>query len=469
MKYFVFMVASIGVLPLSVLLVLNERWMKYLFFGIAASICLFQSTSINFFSHEEYRGTAHGIEVSLVYLLALALFIALALRGRFRGWEPDSGFRSSVVTLFASIMLRRFWGWFPESGFRLYLIYFLLCLPSLTSACDDLIAWFELWKMMMLYIVYLTTYTYLKASNDVKTILWVLALLAIVNTVLVLLSHFGGIYQPRGFFPHRNGMAMAMQLLGNLCFAGYLTNGIKTLFGKICLLACGGAVLSTIWSYSRGALMILPFAYSITAIACLREKKNTKQKRRRLLPILLVGVVIAAIALPRVIERFMHAPPKSGDTRVELAYCAREMIKDEPIRGVGINNWSLKMAPPYPYQDNASAALGVELNYTGIVETVYLLVGAECGIPALIAMIAWFGWYWVSCIRLLRRLKGTWWYFIPAGLLGGLTAQYMQSALEWVLRQQRNMILLLLTFAVLSYLNTSWRKLTATGTAGART
>jgi len=141
------------------------------------------------------------------------------------------------------------------------------------------------------------------------------------------------------------------------------------------------------------------------------------------------------------------------------------MIRDEPLRGVGINNWSLKMAPPYRYQDLASAALGVELDYTGIVETIYLLVGAECGIPALLALIAWFFWYWVSCIRLLRRLKGTWWYFIPAGLLGGLSAQYLQSALEWVLRQQRNMILLLMAFAVISYLNTSWRKLANKGSA----
>ena len=459
MKYLVFLIAALGTLPLSVLLFLNGRWMKYVFFGIAASICLFQSTSINFFSHEEYRGTALGMEVSLVHMLSLAMLIALLLRGRFKGWEPGEGFRGSFATLFATMLLRRFWGWFPEGGFRLYLFYFLLCLPSLTAASDCLISWFEIWKMMMLYLVYLTTYTYLKSSDDVKTVLRVLGLLAIVNTVLVVLSHLGGVYQPRGFFPHRNGMAMAMQLLGNLFFAGYLMNGIKTLFGQFCLLACGGAVLSTIWSYSRGAIMLLPITYSITALACLLERKGSKLKFKRLLPMLVLGAIVAAIALPRIIERFANAPQKSGDTRVELAYCAREMIKDEPLRGVGINNWSLKMEPPYHYQDRAGALLGLDMDYTGIVETVYLLVGAECGIPALLAMIAWFVWYWFSCIRLLRRLKGTWWYFIPAGLLGGLTAQYLQSTLEWVLRQQRNMILLMMTFAILSYLNTSWRKL----------
>ena len=117
------------------------------------------------------------------------------------------------------------------------------------------------------------------------------------------------------------------------------------------------------------------------------------------------------------------------------------------------------MGPSYPYQENASDIVGRKLNYTGIVETVYLLVCAECGIPALVAMLAWFLWYWVVCLKLLRRLAGTRWYFLPAGLLGGLTANYMQSVLEWVLRQQMNLICLMFMFAILSYLNKDWRRL----------
>ena len=130
---------------------------------------------------------------------------------------------------------------------------------------------------------------------------------------------------------------------------------------------------------------------------------------------------------------------------------------DEPWRGVGINNWSMKMRPPYTYQEQASAIVGRDLAYVGIVETVYLLVMAECGIPALVAMLVWFGWHWVSCLRLVKRLRGTEWSFVPAGLLGGLTAIYMQSCLEWVLRQQINLFLLVFLFAIVAYFNTGWR------------
>ena len=119
------------------------------------------------------------------------------------------------------------------------------------------------------------------------------------------------------------------------------------------------------------------------------------------------------------------------------------------------------MGPEYPYQDRAGEALGVKLNYNGIVETVYLLIWAECGIFALLGFIVWLLWYWFVCLRLLGRLRGTQWHFIAAGLLGGLTANYLQSVLEWVLRQQLNFICLMFMFALLSYLNTSWRRLAA--------
>ena len=110
------------------------------------------------------------------------------------------------------------------------------------------------------------------------------------------------------------------------------------------------------------------------------------------------------------------------------------------------------MDSDHPYHERAEEALDVEIKDRGIVETVYLLVCAECGVPALVAMVVWFLWYWVLTIRILLRSRNSEWYFVSAGLLGGLTANYLQSVLEWVLRQQLNLICLMFVFAVLSYL-----------------
>ena len=103
MKYYVFSMALLGTPFLAFLLCVNFRWVKYAFWVMVAAMGLYQATSINFFSHEEYPGSSRGMEVSLIHLLSFAILVAFFVRGK----------------------IRRL---FPEAGYRLYFIYFLLCL-----------------------------------------------------------------------------------------------------------------------------------------------------------------------------------------------------------------------------------------------------------------------------------------------------------------------------------------------------
>lgn len=434
MKYAVFIIAALGVPPLAFLLYIDRKWLKYAFLAMVAAMAFYHETSINFFSNESYRGSARGMEVSVIYLFAMAVLLALKLRGKFKSW-------------------------FPEWGFRIYCLYFLSCLPSMYVAADRLIAWYEVWKMIMLYIFYLSVYTYLKGTDDLRTVIKALAIFVVGNMLTIVKDHLSGIYQPHGFFPHQNGMAVAMHLFGSMFFAAYLCNGFKTKFGKWCTAAFVCAAGAVVRSYSRGAIALTPIAYGITTLCCIRIGK-TRRWMMRMLPIAAAGAVAFALIVPRIVERFQNAPEASKNTRVELAYCAAEMIKDKPWTGVGINNWGIKINPPYEYAELAGRDTGRKGEFQdGIVETVYLLVCAECGIPALVLMLAWFGWYLFSCIRLMRRLRGTEYFFVPAGLFGGQIVAYLQSCLEWVFRQQLNLICLMFMFAMISYLNQSWRHL----------
>ena len=125
------------------------------------------------------------------------------------------------------------------------------------------------------------------------------------------------------------------------------------------------------------------------------------------------------------------------------------------MRGVGLNNWGIKINEPYEYAELAGRETGRGEGFEdGIVETVYLLDAAECGVPALLALLAWFAWYWIECFGLAGRLKGSQLFFLPAGLCGGLAAVYVQSCFEWVLRQPMDLFCLLMCFAVVSYLGT---------------
>ena len=423
-----FIIAALGVFPFSFLLSQNKYWIKNAFFGMIIAMCLYIQTSINFFSHEEYRGSARGMEVSLVHLMAFSIIGALMFAGKFKRWLPD---------------------W----GYRLYVIYFLLCLPSLTSAENLLLSWFEIWKMIMLFFLYVAVYNFLRMSDDLNTVFSYLAVFTIVNMLVTAWNHYSGVYQPHGVFPHQNSMAMAMHLFGPLFFASYVTNGLGSRIYMLYSLAFLCAAAAAARSYSRMALALMPIGYGISFLFCVFQQRTSKWIIR-ILPIALAGILGLALLLPRIIERFETAPEASGTTRIELALCAWEMIKDEPLRGVGINNWGIKINSPYEYAELANRKTNQGENYAdGVVETVYLLVCAECGIPALLAMLAWFVWYYIKCISLMKRLKNTEWFFVPAGLFGGFTIIAIQSCFEWVYRQQLNLICLMFMFAILSYLD----------------
>ena len=439
MKYAVFAIAMMGVPPLAVIISMNKAWMKYAVWAMVAALAVYQNTAINFFSHEHYRGTSRGMEVSVVYLFAAAMLIAAAIKRR----SPK------LV---------------PSWGAAVFVLYFALCLPSWTSAENTLFSWMEIWKMIMLYMTYLSVRAYLNVTDDVKSIVKGLAAFVVLNFLLIVKDHLMGVYQPRGVFPHQNGLAMAMHPFANLFFACFLAGGWRG--PKLNTLAFVAASACIVRTYSRGAMAMIPISFAITFWLMTFVGLKTPKGRlfKRVMPLALAGFVGLAAMLPRIIERFQSAPEASKNTRIELALCAKEMILDEPWRGVGINNWGIKINPPYEYAERAGRSTNRGEDFRdGIVETVYLLVGAECGIPALAAMILWFAWYLILAVRLVKRLKETPYVAIPAGLAGGLVACYLQSCLEWVLRQQMNLILLMFFFAVLDHLWKNSRRLAAAG------
>ena len=82
MKYLVFLIAFFGVLPLGYILTMSRKYMLMAAFAVILPVMMFNQVSINFFSHETYRGTSRGMEVSLVYLLAMAMLIGMAILHR---------------------------------------------------------------------------------------------------------------------------------------------------------------------------------------------------------------------------------------------------------------------------------------------------------------------------------------------------------------------------------------------------
>ena len=432
MKYLFFAAAVLAILPCTVALLCERAWIRWAMLGLTAPLLLFNGTAINFFSNEFYRGTARGMEISIIYIAALIILLTLTIL---------KGPRKL----------------FPDWGSRLYLLYFLCCLPSLLHADSLLFSFFELWKMAMIYLVFLAIYHYLEFSGgDFDTILYGIAFVVAVNFASIVLQHFQGVYQVRGFFPHQNSLAMYMMVTGLLFLSRYF-NRFEGRRSRIFFLAFGMASLALIRTYSRGALACYPVGALLTLLGSVRYQFSLR-KVFILFGLGAVGLIGLLIFLPRIVERFQKAPESSAQTRKNLAVAAVNMMKDVPLTGVGINNWGIKINPPYHYSRHREDKHYKEDYKDGIVETVYLLVGAECGIPCLAVLLSWFGFYWVSAVRLLKRLRGTPVFYIPAGALGGMTGIFCQSILEWVLKQQINFMLLMTLFAFISYLNNHHRE-----------
>ena len=426
MKYLIFLIALLGVVPLGYILTLNRKFMRYAFFAVSLPVMMFNQVSINFFSHETYRGTSRGMEVSLVYLLALAMLIGMWILYRKKPLLPDI-------------------------GSKIYWIYFLLCIPSLINADNTLFSWFELWKMIMMYIVFLTTYYYLYYYRDFTSVIIAFGIVATVTFITVVYQHVKGIHQANGLFPHQNSMGMYMCLVAPIFFAYYFNRnkGWKRWLFVGFFLVASAACMRT---YSRGAMVCLPFGCMITALLSLRYQFHMR-KIQILLPIFLICFFGALLLLPNIINRFQNAPKESLMTRQNLAAAAWNMMVDKPFAGVGLNNWGIKINPPYPYCEYRYNNKRIAKDFKeGIVETSYLLVGAECGFFALAAFLAWLGYYYVCAFKLVKQMRRSNFFYVPVGIVGGLTAVYAQSTLEWVMKQQVNFIQMMMLFAVLSIL-----------------
>ena len=426
MKYLVFLVALLGVLPLGYILTLNRKYMRYAVYAAILPVMMFNQVSINFFSHETYRGTSRGMEVSLVYLLSVAMLIAMLI-------------------VYHKKPL------FPDTGSKIYLAYFLVCIPSFLNAENGLYSWFELWKMVMMYIVFLTFYYYLYYTRDFNTVLIAFGIVATVTFLVVVRQHIRGIHQANGFFPHQNSMGMYMCLVAPVFFAYYFNRnkGRRRFLYALFFLLASAACMRT---YSRGAMVCLPFGCAVTTLLSLRYQFHMR-KIQILLPIFLICFFGALLLLPNIIKRFEHAPKESLMTRRYLAASAWNMMQDEPLIGVGLNNWGIKINPPYPYCKYRYENKRIAKDFKeGIVETSYLLVGAECGFVALGAFLTWLGYYYIVALKLVKKFRRCNYFFIPVGLVGGMSAIYLQSTLEWVMKQQVNFIQMMTLFAALSIL-----------------
>ena len=385
-------------------------------------------------SVETYRGHTKGFEGSILQVLALALRWA-------RRREAPAEFR-----------------WLPP-GAGLWVLQCVLCSLSLFGAPNATYGLMAAWKFSSAVVIFAAAYHAIRDAEDLRLLLRAVTFTLVVQTIVVLkMKYVDGFYQVRGWFEHQNPLAMWSYLLGLPLFAAALGPGDKTetrwqLVGFVAsaiLLEC---------SLSRAALAM--FAIGVVSVALLSLADGINQKRLRILfGIGFIGALGLAATIGTIISRFHdEGNTASRETRELLNIASRAMLHDR-WQGIGWNNYGITINHPYPYGDvidDWERDRGHRVDEDepkGLSESHYWLLFAENGYPgawAYLLFIAVTGWW---ALRGARAWRGTTMGAFLIGLFVALVLTYLQSSLERVLTQTKNLSTWMILLGVVSRFET---------------
>lgn len=383
-----------------------------------------------------YRGTARGYHFYFNEALAGALILANFL-------ESPRRFR-----------------WMPP-GLIFYLIFICLSFVSIINAPHPEYVLMAAVKATEVIIIFVATYNYLQNTERVRWFLTTFCVVMFWELIVCLkMKYKDHLYQVLGTFEHQNPLAMYAILIGMVLLSAGV--GPKQKRSTLYLIGFCAAAWVVECTLSRGGLV----AFAVGTLGVMALGLADQITIRRLLVVAgLAAVVCLGVAMSwqTIVNRFNDSYNKdSSETRRMLNIASREMLRDYPL-GVGWNNFGVLINPPYPYGSLIDQYFKDHNEFKevdtskGIVESHYYLMLSETGYQGFLSyliLIAYFLFLNVrSAIFFRRHFLGV----VSIGIGIGCSCNYIQSILERVLVQPRNLMLWLLLIALTARIET-WRK-----------
>lgn len=420
-KYVIFFLVIILGIPLGVVMakkypfVEKILWFLLLFFTA-------RTEDINFISMELYRGTSKGFEIGLVDITAAIVFCLLVGR---REKHPLG---------------------LPPGTF-LYAIYFMISAVSLINSDIYVYSFFELWKMVRMYFYFFVIYNLIRSFKDIERFLnYMVGIVFFITIIVIKQKYFEGMFQTMGPFPHQNSLVMYLIVYGSLFLSHVLNSKKANVF--VWILAFGACAVDILSTLSRGGMAL--FSLSVFIIFVLSYAHRFSLRKVGIAGLFFIlSTAVLYKASDTIMERIRTAPKESVDVRLILAQAAQNMANDK-FFGIGLNNFALKINPPYSYGNHIERLADDEKG--GLVETIYLMIAAETGwlnLGVFIALLLFF--YWKNLQNYMKLKRGKWrkYRYICIALIGALLCIYLQSSLEWVLKQTNNFYQLMFVFALI--------------------
>ena len=431
MKYVIFFLALIIGVPAGIVMVRTNKTVEKIVFFLYIFLTT-EEITINFVSREFFTGTSRGFEVGIVDLIGIILYSLIALRS---AKHPPR-----VV----------------PAGAPIYFILFGFCLISITNSAPGYMmhSFFEIWKMIRMYLYFWINYNYIIKYAQYDYVIYCFrAIILYVSYHVLRQKYIMGLWQARGPFPHQNSLVMYMIVLNSLVLA-YIMNKKQRikLFWWITTFSLGS--LCIISTFSRAGIVCFVLSCMVIMMLSFTNSVNPRKIAITIL-VMFIGLLGALRSMDSIISRFESAPEESANTRKMLAISAINMANDKSF-GVGLNNFGIKINPPYNYSSHIEEL--TDESQAGLVETIYLSYAAETGWHNMVVyFVLLFYYYFKNMGNFVkhRRSDYTW---LPIGLAGGLMGIYMESALEWVLKQSNNFYQLMLCFALIGSMDKLYKE-----------
>lgn len=244
-------ILALTVLPVALavtttILCMSRRARGVAFFLLAGCLVLATRLDVNFLSHEWYRGTTRGIEVSFVDLLSFGI-------------------------VFSSIFFplpgnRRFY-WPASLGF--ILMYLLYAGFSIGISEPKIFGLFEWSKMFRALMCFLAGALYVRSEREVRILILALACAVIYESVDAFYQRYGlGTYRVTGSLDHPNSLSIYLLMTAPIMVAAF--NSSLPLWQRlICLVAICTAGIGVVLTASRAAIPAFGIVMLGATFACI--------------------------------------------------------------------------------------------------------------------------------------------------------------------------------------------------------
>ena len=340
---------------------------------------------LQFGTHLFYRendaalGALGGLSISATTLALVGLYLGWFLRA---SGNRNSARRSGV-----------------EINWPL-VAYFAITTLSVFEAQDVGLSLFEVCLLLEACLVYFYIASNVRTREDVVFVVSVLLIGCLLESLVMIILRFTGMpstiwgapthinidRDPKTGFMRIGGtvgspnFAAAYLSISLTCAASVLFTNLGRFYRWLAIAVLGLGSIALIFTFSRGAWLALALS---VALLCLVSWRRRGLSLKAPIAVLLL---LALLYLPfhSVISARLFGDDRgSAESRIPLMNLAFRIIKDNPVLGVGVNNFTVVMGRYLTSEFREGFLFAVHNKY--------LLVLAETGIGGLAAFLGFFG------------------------------------------------------------------------------